>query len=73
MNNWKTLIVDDSEHEFLFSELYRHEKFLLQLDREDGRENICISFPEQDGSVSHRVPLAEFIEELQKAAEDLKR
>jgi hypothetical protein len=73
MKKWTIQILSHIDYERLIAELSYKEKFLLQLDREDGRENICISFPEQDGSVSHRVPLAEFIEELQKAAEDLKR
>jgi hypothetical protein len=73
MKNWTIQISSHIDYERLIAELSYKEKFLLQLDREDGRESLCISFPEPDGSVSHRVPLSEFIKELQEAAEDLKR
>lgn len=71
--DWDTIILSDPEHEHLVAELHFGNKFLLLLDREDGRENVHISFPETDGNLGSRIPLSEFIEKLQLAAENLRR
>jgi hypothetical protein len=71
--NWQTTILSDPEHEHLVAEMSFGGQFLLLLDREQGRENVCVSFPVKDGAGEIRVPLADFVAQLQAAAADLCR
>ncbi|WP_416762422.1 hypothetical protein ACNI65_08670 [Roseateles sp. So40a] len=68
---WDTIVLSDPDHEHLVAELHHDAQFLLLLDREDGREAVCISFPDKDGRLRNRVPLSEFLERLRVAADDL--
>lgn len=44
---WERLILSDSDHEHLVSELYYGGQFLLLMDREQGRAAVCVSFPDK--------------------------
>lgn len=70
---WKTLVLSDIEHEHLVAEISHGDQFLFLLDREHGRESLCINFPKQDGTPGARILLSEFIEKLQASANNLCR
>ena len=70
---WDTLILSEPNFEHLVAELHHEGQFLLQLDREQGRDSVCIAFPNQDGTLGARVSLEEFLRQLTAAAADLKR
>lgn len=70
---WETTILSDLGYECLIAELSFDGQFLLLLDREQGREAVCIAFPTKGGQLGPRIPLAEFVEQLQAAAADLCR
>lgn len=70
---WKRTILSDEEHEHLVAEVSYGEQFVFLLDREDGRGAVCVSFPiKQDGTMV-RIPLSEFIGQLNAAESDLCR
>jgi len=71
--DWDVVILSEPNYEHLVAELHYQGQFLLLLDREQGREAVCIAFPDQTGSLGRRVRLDEFMEKLKEAAEDLKR
>jgi len=75
MNNekWETTILSDTAHEHLVAELSFDGQFLLLLDREEGRDQLCVAFPAKDGSLGSRIPLPDFIAQLNAAAADLRR
>ena len=70
---WETIVLSDVGYECLVAEVSFNGQFLLLLDREQGRDAVCIAFPKKDGQLSSRIPLGEFIEQLQAAADDLCR
>lgn len=70
---WKTIFLSDVDYEHLVAEISYGDQFLLLLDREQGRDSLCIAFPKQDGNLGARIPLSEFIEKLQASANDLCR
>ena len=70
---WETTVLSDVGYECLVAEVSFDGHFLLLLDREQGRDAVCIAFPKKDGQLSSRIPLREFIEQLQAAANDLRR
>lgn len=70
---WKTIILSNPGYEHLVAEVSHDDQFLLLLDREQGRDSVCIAFPKQDGQLGNRIPLSEFIAQLQAAAENLCR
>lgn len=70
---WDVVILSEPAFDHLVAELHYEGQFLLLLDREQGRESICVSFPKQNGSLGPRVALKEFMQHLQNAVENLKR
>ncbi|RMO93424.1 hypothetical protein ALQ32_200059 [Pseudomonas syringae pv. tagetis] len=70
---WDTVILSEPEYDHLVAELHFGDQFLLLLDREDGRESICIAFPKKEGGLGERIALDVFIEQLRMAAENLRR
>ncbi|RMV73277.1 hypothetical protein ALP02_200120 [Pseudomonas coronafaciens pv. garcae] len=70
---WDTVILSEPEYDHLVAELHFGDQFLLLLDREDGREGICIAFPKKEGGLGERIALDVFIEQLRMAAENLRR
>ncbi|MET3373843.1 hypothetical protein ABIC89_002906 [Variovorax boronicumulans] len=70
---WETTILSDTAYEHLVAELSFDGQFLLLLDREEGREHLCVAFPAKDGSLGSRIPLPDFIAQLNAAAADLRR
>ncbi len=70
---WETTVLSDAGYECLVAEVSFDGQFLLLLDREQGRDAVCIAFPQKDGQLGSRIPLGEFIEQLQAAANDLRR
>lgn len=68
---WETTILSDPDHEHLVAEVNFDGRFLLLLDREQGRENVCVAFPAEGGILGSRISLNEFIEQLQAASADL--
>jgi hypothetical protein len=70
---WETTILSDIGYEHLVAELSYDGQFLLLLDREQGRESLCISFPNKDGKLGQRISLVEFLEQLNASASDLCR
>lgn len=70
---WEATILSDPEYEHLVAEMSFDGQFLLLLDREQGREDVCVAFPAENGKLGSRVPLADFIEQLKAMAVDLCR
>lgn len=70
---WETTVLSDAGYECLVAEVSFDNQFLLLLDREQGRDAVCIAFPKKDGELGSRILIEEFIEQLQKAADDLRR
>lgn len=70
---WETTVLSDVEYECLVAEVSFDGQFLLLLDREQGRDAICIAFPKKDGQFGSRILLGDFIQKLQAAADDLRR
>lgn len=70
---WETTVLSDVGYEHLVAEVSFGDQFLLLLDREQGREAICVAFPKQDGQLGARIPLSEFISQLQASADNLRR
>lgn len=70
---WETTILSDIGYEHLVAEMSFDGQFVLLLDREQGRENVCVAFPNRDGKLGSRISLTEFVEQLQAAAVDLCR
>lgn len=70
---WERTILSDLDHEHLVAEVNFDGKFLFLLDREDGRDAVCISLPDKDGKLTVRISLADFIAQLNSAAIDLCR
>lgn len=74
MNNlWKIKILSDADYEKLIAEVEHDGNFIFLLDREEGRNSICITFPGCNEKSDVRVPLEEFLCQLQVAVADLKR
>ena len=70
---WQSTVLSDINYEHLVAELTFDGQFLLLLDREQGRDTICVAFPDKNGALQCRIPLVEFIEQLQTTAADLRR
>lgn len=70
---WDRLILSEPNYEHLVAELHNNDQFLLQLDREQGPDAICIAFPDRADNLGSRVPLTEFLEQLKATVDDLKR
>lgn len=73
IKRWDTLILSDVGYEHLVAEVSVDGQFLLILDREEGRDAMCVAFPNKDGGLGPRIPLAEFVAQLNSAAENLAR
>ncbi|MES2818752.1 MAG: hypothetical protein V4812_07215 [Pseudomonadota bacterium] len=71
--DWLTIIASEPEYEHLVAELHFKDQFLLLLDREQGRDKLCVAFPDKNGKLTSRIPLDEFIAQLQVSAEDLRQ
>lgn len=72
-SKFETTVLSDSKYDFLIAEVYFDSQFLFVLDREEGREKVCITFPAINGSLGSRIPVNTFIEELQLAITNLCR
>jgi hypothetical protein len=70
---WVRIIASDIDYEYCIAELQHNGQLLLQLDRELGPDAICIAFPDKNGKFETRIPLNEFLKQIELAVEDLKR
>ena len=70
---WDTVILSEPKYEHLVAELHFQGQLVLLLDRDQGRDSLCVAFPDKSGQLGQRVSFDEFIVALQAAAEDLKR
>ncbi|KRD25390.1 hypothetical protein [Acidovorax radicis] len=68
---WQTVVLSEPGYEHLIAEVSYEGQFLLLLDREQGRDSVCIAFPKNDGKLGQRILLSEFIANLKSAAENL--
>lgn len=71
--NWQTTVLSDVGYDHLVAEVSLNDQFVLLLDRELGRDAVCVAFPGRDGKLTLSVSLTEFIDQLQAAAADLCR
>lgn len=67
----KTLILSDVNYQNLVAEVSYDGQFLLLLDREQGHDCVCITFPQHDGMLGVRISLSEFVAQLKTSAENL--
>ncbi len=70
---WDVVVLSEPSYEHLVAELHYQGQFLLLLDREQGRDTVCVAFPDQSGKLGSRMLLDDFVERLRAAAEDLNR
>jgi hypothetical protein len=70
---WDMVILSEPDHEHLVAELHFDGQLLLLLDREQGRDTLCVAFPDRAGQLGVRIRLDEFIERVKEAAADLNR
>ena len=70
---WETTVLSDVAYEHLVAEVNFDGQFLLLLDREQGRDAVCVAFPKKDGELGARIPIEEFLQRLQVAVDDLCR
>jgi hypothetical protein len=70
---WDTVILSDPSHEHLIAEVSFDGELVAQLDREEGRDAVCISLIRTPNRPDMRVRLEEFMQTLRSAAEDLAR
>jgi hypothetical protein len=70
---WDTVVLSEPSHEHLVAEMYFDGELIAQLDREDGRESICISLVLPSSQPAQRIRLEEFLQACKSAAEDLAR
>jgi hypothetical protein len=70
---WEAIVLSDGNYDYLVAELIFDGAFLLLLDREQGRDLIHVAFAKDGKELGPRILLKEFIENLQKAADDLCR
>lgn len=68
---WDTVILSEPSHEHLIAEVYFDGALLAQLDREDGRDEICISLLPALCPPVNRIRLEELLQVLKRAAKDL--
>lgn len=72
-DKWNALILSDMNYQNLVAEVSYDGQFLLLLDREQGRDCVCITLPQHDGMLGVRIPLYDFIAQLKTSAENLCR
>jgi hypothetical protein len=70
---WETVVLSDVGYENLVAEVSYAGQFLLLLDRDDGRDSVCVAFPKKDGTLGARIPISEFIAQLKASADNLCR
>ena len=70
---WETTMLSDVDYEHLVAEVSLNNQFLFLLDREQGCDAVCIAFPNKEGKLISRIPLVEFIAQLQTASQNLCR
>ncbi len=71
MSGWKVIVMSDLSHEHLVAELQFDGQIVAQLDREDGREAMCISLFTPSGQISNRIGLSDYLRAVADAAKDL--
>ena len=72
-SKWERLIFSDPSHEHLVAKLYFEDKFVLLLNRENGRDHVEAEITNRDGGPAIKVPFDDLIRELELAKEDLNR
>ena len=70
---WETTVLSDVDYECLVAEVSFDGQFLFLLDREDGRDAVCVAFPAKDGKLGSRIRLSDFLAQVQAAALELQR
>lgn len=70
---WDTVILSEPSHEHLIAEVHFDGELIAQLDREDGRETMCISLMPSSRRPGKRIGLEDFLQALKSAAKDLAR
>lgn len=73
IKRWDTVILSDVGYDHLVAEVSFDGQFLFILDREEGRDAMCVAFSKKNDGLGPRIPLAEFIRQLSAAAENLAR
>ena len=71
---YEVIIADDQDHEEVFAEIYRDNKFLASISKEDGPDRLKVELPGpglDESQVVRQVPLADFITVLGQAAKKL--
>ena len=71
---YEVLIADDSEHEKVFAEIQRNNKFLALISQENGPDRLKVELPGlglDENWVIREVPLDDFIVILGEAARKL--
>lgn len=70
---WDTVILSEPAHEHLIAEVHFDGELIAQLDREEGREAICISLMPSSDRPARRIRLEDFLQAFKSASEDLAR
>jgi hypothetical protein len=71
---YEVIIADDPDHDKVFAEIHRDNKFLALISQEDGPDRLKIELPGlglDESQIVRQVPLADFIAVLEQAAKKL--
>jgi hypothetical protein len=72
--NYELIIADDPDHDKVFAEIYRDNKFLALISQEDGPDRLKVELPGpglDESQIVRQLPLADFIAVLGQAAKKL--
>lgn len=72
--NYEIIIADDPDHDKVFAEIYRNNKFLALISQEDGQDQLKVELPGlglDEGQVVREVLLVDFVAVLGQAARKL--
>jgi hypothetical protein len=72
--NYEIIIADDPDHDKVFAEIYRNNKFLALVSQDDGQDRLKVELPGlglDEGQVVREAPLVDFVAMLGQAAKKL--
>jgi hypothetical protein len=71
--NWKINIVSEPDYEHLVAEVLVDGQLVMLLDREKGRDAVCVSLAQGAGGLGPRLSFEDFFKNLRLAFEELNR
>jgi hypothetical protein len=72
--HYEVIIADDPDHDKVFAEIHRNNKFLALISQEEGLDRLVVELPGpglDESQIVRQVPLADFKAVLDQAAKKL--